>query len=216
MAKTNVPYWYGIVDGTTVNLYVLVYADSATIAHLSDVGSIKNYQVSSSGTSQTPNTAHFTFTKGSFDTIKIHFNFSGATKVVEIAIDDLDLTSATAPVLDLPTLSGSKALDTPYIFTHRIQNTSNRFDAEMVIFPSAGKTFTTTQTGPDAGKNTLSDVVSSAGATTAFDMKHEFTVTNVDAGPGGHVFAYANGTKRRSRTKNINHTKIPFPRSRKN
>jgi hypothetical protein len=220
MAKTNVPFWYGIVDGNTVHLYVLVYATSANFSDDGSVVSIKKFKVISSGTNQSPQTKHFSFAIGTFDTIRISFNLNGsqtANKQVVIAIADLDQTSTSTPVLPLPEMDGDLALDVPYVFTHLIAETTNRFDAEMVVIPEEGRTFSLSKSGPDANKNTFSTLTYSSGSTTAYNPPaHEFTVTDVASDPyGDHTFEYKNGKRRRSRTKNNNHTQIPFPRPRR-
>ncbi len=220
MAKTNVPFWYGIVDGDTVHLYLLVYATDAVFTNNGSAESIKRYTVFSSGTDQSRHPKHFSFTKGTFDTIRIRFNLNGsstADKQVEIAIADLDQTSTSTPVLPLPEMDGDLALDVPYVFTHLIARYTNRFDAEMVVIPEVGRTFSLSKSGPDANKNTFSTLIYSSGSTTPYDPSaHEFTVTAVASDHvGGHTFEYRNGKRRKSRTKNNNHTQIPFPRPRR-
>lgn len=220
MAKTNVPFWYGILDGNTVHLYVLVYASDADITDDGSAGSIKKFKVMSSGTNQSRKTEHFSFAKGTFDTIRISFNLNGsqtADKQVVIAIANLDQTSTSTPILPLPEMDGDLALDVPYVFTFLIPNTTNRFDAEMVVIPEEGRTFSLSKSGPDANKNTFSTLTYSSGSTTDFNPPaHEFTVTAVSSDHVGvHTFEYSNGKRRRSRTKNNNHTQIPFPRPRR-
>jgi hypothetical protein len=218
MAKTNVPFWYGIIDGKTVHLYVLVYATDAVFTNDGSAGSIKRYKVISSGTNQSPQPKHFSFEKGTFDTIRISFNHESQTanKQVVIAIADLDQTSTITPELPLPTMDGDLAQDVPYVFTFLIPNTTNRFDAEMVVIPEVGRTFSLSKSGPDANKNTFSTLTYSSGSTTPYNpAAHEFTVTAVASDPyGGHTFEYKNGKRRRSKTKNNNITVIPFPRVR--
>ena len=219
MAKTNVPFWYGIVDGDTVHLYLLVYATDAEFINDGSAGSIKRYTVFSSGTDQSLQPKHYWFTKGSFDTIRISFNHESQTanKQVVIKIADLDQTSTSTPVLPLPEMDGDLAQDVPYVFTHLIAGSTNRFDAEMVVIPEEGRTFSLSKSGPDANKNTFSTLIYSSGSTTPYHpAAHEFTVTAVASDHvGGHTFEYRNGKRRRSRTKNNNHTQIPFPRPRR-
>jgi hypothetical protein len=220
MAKTNVPFWYGIIDGNTVHLYVLVYATDAVFSNDGSAGSIKRYKVISSGTNQSRQPKHFWFEKGTFDTIRISFNHESQTanKQVVIEITDLDQTSTSTPVLPLPTMDGDLAKDVPYVFTALTPDTTDKFDAEMVVIPEGGRTFTAAPpSGPDGNKNTLSSVTYSSGSMTSYNpIPHQFTVTAVASDPyGGHTFEYKNGKKRKSRTKNNNHTPIPFPRPRR-
>lgn len=219
MAKTNVSFWYGIIDGDTVHLYVLVYATSAIFSDEGSSGSIKKFKVISFGTSQAPQTKHYTFTKGTLDTIRINFNLNGSQntdKEVKIVVADLDQTSAITPVLPLPNLQGELALDVPYVYTEVIS--ANEFRAEMVVIPETGRTFNAApKSGPDGNKNTLSTVTYSLGSILLFTPSpHLFTVPNVAADPnGGYTFEYRNGKIRKSRTRNNNHTAIPFPRPRR-
>ena len=218
MAKTNVPFWYGIVDGDTVHLYLLVYATDAVFTNNGFAGSIKRYTVFYSGTDQSLQPKHYWFTKGSFDTIRISFNHESQTtnKQVVIKIADLDQTSTSTPVLPLPEMDGDLALDVPYVFTYVVS--ANVFNVEMAVISEEGMTFNDAQkSGPDGNKNTLSSVTYSSGSTTSFNPDlHYFTVPGYPADHvGGHTFEYRNGKRRKSRTKNNNHTQIPFPRPRR-
>lgn len=217
MAKTNVPFWYGMVEGNTVHLYILVYATSVTFSDDSFSGSIKKFKVLSSGTNQSPQAEHITFAKGTFDTIRISFNLNGsqtADKQVEIVIALLDQASTSSPVLPLPVMAGDLAKDVPYVFAYRVDN--NNFKAEMVVIPEQGRNFSDAPSGPDGNKNTVSSVTYSNGSATAFNDVHQFNVPDYVSDPyGDHTFEYRNGKRRRSRTKNNNITAIPFPRPRR-
>ncbi|HAD12900.1 MAG TPA: hypothetical protein DCF33_10745 [Saprospirales bacterium] len=218
MAKTNVPYWHGIVDGNTVHLYILVYATSATFTDDGSAGSIKKFKVISSGTNQDRQTKHYSFAKGTFDTIRINFNLNGSQntdKEVKIAIEDLDQTSTGTPQLPLPEMQDELALDVPYVFTYVIS--SDDFGVEMVVIPEQARGFTgPSHSGPDGNRNTLSSVTYGAGSHTSLYETRIFTVPGYPSDPvGAHVFEYNNGKKRKSKSRNKNHTAIPFPRPRR-
>lgn len=218
MAKTNVPFWYGIVDGNTVHLYILVYATSAAFTDDGSAGSIKKFKVISSGTNQDRQIKHYSFAKGTFDTIRINFNLNGSQntdKEVKIVIADLDQTSNGTPQLPLPEMQDDLALDVPYVFTYVIS--SDDFGVEMVVIPEQARGFTgPSYSGPDGNKNTLSSVTYGAGSHTSLYETRIFTVPGYPADPfGGHTFEYTNGKKRKSKTKNSHHATIRFPRPRR-
>jgi hypothetical protein len=197
-----------------------VYATDAVFTNDGSAGSIKRYKVISSGTNQSRQPKHFSFEKGAFDTIRISFNHESQTanKQVRIVIADLDQISTITPELPLPTMDGDLAKDVPYVFTSLTPNSTDKFDAEMVVIPEGGRTFTAAPpSGPDGNKNTLSSVTYSSGSMTSYNpIPHQFIVTDVASDHvGGHTFEYRNGKRRRSRTKNNNHTQIPFPRPRR-
>lgn len=215
MPTPNVPFTYAIkTSGGVIHLYILVYSGSTAPSFPTAgtlIGSTLSFPITTSGSGSTKHTKHYSLNVGSITDINISFNYNSGTKIKKLQVDDF-LTDTE------PTTVNGIVEDVPYGFNKVIDN--NHFNVELVLISDTAKNFKCTHYfvhGSTIETRSLIEDTGGSAATKEFTDNHAFNVNNFMTEPaasGANEISYG-GPGKRVKTKNKNHTQVPYPRVRK-
>jgi len=213
MPTSNIPLTYAIKSGTTIHLYVVIYAGSQPVFNAGEAsGNTMLFIIDAGSTGSDKYFEHYSFNVDTFTDIEVRCD----GHIRKIVIADLDNDST-------PDQTGDQAHEVPYAYTQK--QSTDSFKTELVIFAPATSTrqYVCTHSGPgtspDGDTESVISTDTQAGAVAEFSDSHVFTVTNVLLTNGTHEVSYTSGDnpprRRRGKTKNRNHSPTPFPQSTK-
>ncbi|MFN0214598.1 MAG: hypothetical protein ACKVT2_10120 [Saprospiraceae bacterium] len=208
MPTSNIPFTYAVRTNNTIHLYILMYSGSTRPQFPTEGTLIDNVLLflikPPEGTGSTKHFMHYPISPINFTEIHIGFTFNSGVKIKMIDVGSLYEDSQ-------PTQSGHQAFDVPYSFTKKIDD--DHFEVELVIFSINPVNFDCDH-GPGTGIKDTKSVINTNGQTSTpeFTDKFEFKVDDYYTDPvGAYEVSVGNPPRRRSKTKNINHTQVPFP-----
>jgi hypothetical protein len=206
--SSNIPFTYACKLNGSVHLYIVIYAAQRPGYPIQGVVGDEtiNYiinNVQAAGTN--PHFVHYAFCINTITDIKIHYS----THIRKILVEHLDEVDA------LPTLT-DRAFEVPYTYTQIVD--TNSFKAELIIFSASAQKYDCTHNAVPGSLigDTKSAIIINPNSTAVseFSDSHVFPVQNVLLTDGAHEVTVGDPPKkRRSKTKNRNHSQTPFPSS---